>query len=115
MFQLFNLSIIAAPFNKLMGNTRMKVTTSSYAAEYVGAFFFILTIFVSGGNPLVIGGALALVIYLVASVSGGHINPAVSFAMMLNQSINTTEFVGYVVAQLAGGASAYYAYKALKL
>ena len=92
----------------------MKVTTSSYAAEYVGAFFFILSIFVSGGNPLIIGGALALVIFLIAGVSGGHVNPAVSLAMMLNNSINTTEFAGYVVAQLAGGASAYYAYKALK-
>jgi len=92
----------------------MKVSPSSYAAEYVGTFFFILSIFLSGGNALIIGGALALVIFLIASVSGGHVNPAVSFAMMLNNSINMTEFAGYVVAQLAGGASAYYAYKALK-
>ena len=92
----------------------MKVTPSSYAAEYVGAFFFILAIFMSGGNALIIGGALALVIFLIAGISGGHVNPAVSLAMMLNNSINTTEFAGYVVAQLAGGASAYYAYKALK-
>jgi len=92
----------------------MKVTPSSYAAEYVGAFFFILSIFMSGGNALIIGGALALVIFLIATVSGGHVNPAVSLAMMLNNSINTTEFLGYVVAQFAGGASAYYAYKALK-
>jgi aquaporin Z len=68
----------------------------------------------SGGNALIIGGALALVIFMIAGVSGGHVNPAVSLAMMLNNSINTTEFAGYVVAQLAGGASAYYAYKALK-
>jgi aquaporin Z len=92
----------------------MKVTTTSYAAEYVGAFFFILSIFVSGGNPLVIGAALALVIFLIAGVSGGHVNPAVSLAMMLNKSINTMEFVGYAAAQLAGGASAYYAFKMLK-
>jgi len=92
----------------------MKVTVTSYAAEYVGAFFFILSIFVSGGNPLIIGGALALVIYMIAGVSGGHVNPAVSLAMMLNQSINVPELVGYAAAQLAGGASAYYAYRALR-
>jgi aquaporin Z len=114
MFQLCNLSITAHPFNNLASITRMKVTPSSYAAEYVGAFFFILSIFVSGGNPLVIGGALALVIFLIAGVSGGHVNPAVSLAMMMNNSINTVEFAGYVAAQLAGGASAYYAYRALK-
>jgi len=42
------------------------------------------------------------------------VNPAVSLAMMMNNSINTVEFAGYVAAQLAGGASAYYAYRALK-
>ena len=40
----------------------MRVTATSYFAEYVGTFFFILAIFVSMGNPLVIGAALALVI-----------------------------------------------------
>jgi hypothetical protein len=34
--------------------------------------------------------------------------------MTLNGSINSTELLGYVVAQLAGGASAFYAYKALQ-
>ena len=50
----------------------MRVTATSYFAEYIGAFFFILAIFVSMGNPLVIGAALALVIYLTADVSGGR-------------------------------------------
>ena len=92
----------------------MRVTTTSYIAEYLGAFFFILCIIASGGNPLIIGGSLALVIYLIGALSGGHINPAVSLAMTLNGSINSTELMGYVVAQLAGGASAFYAYKALQ-
>ena len=91
----------------------MRVTTTSYVAEYFGAFFFILGIIASGGNPLVVGGSLALVVYLIASISGGHVNPAVSLAMTLNGSISSTEMLGYVVAQLAGGASAFYAYKAL--
>jgi glycerol uptake facilitator-like aquaporin len=92
----------------------MRVTPTSYFAEYVGAFFFILAIFVSMGNPLVIGGALALVIYLIADVSGGHVNPAVSVAMTLNGGIKPMELLGYAAAQVAGGASAYYAFKALK-
>ena len=92
----------------------MRVTSTSYFAEYVGAFFFILTIFVSMGNPLVIGGALALVIYLTADVSGGHVNPAVSVATLLDGAIKPMELLGYVVAQIAGGASAFYAYRALR-
>lgn len=85
-----------------------------YLAEYLGAFFFILAIFSSGGNPLVIGGALALVIFLIGSISGGHVNPAVSFAMFLKNDISMNKFLGYVVAQLLGGASAYYTFRMTK-
>jgi aquaporin Z len=85
-----------------------------YLAEYLGAFFFILAIFSSGGNPLVIGGALALVIFLVGSISGGHINPSVSVAMFLNRDISMNKLIGYIVAQVLGGASAYYTYRMAK-
>jgi aquaporin Z len=92
----------------------MKITFASYVAEYIGAFFFILAIFASGGNPLIIGAALALVIFLIASISGGHVNPAVSLAMYMNGALKPTDLFSYVFAQLLGGASAYYAYKMVK-
>lgn len=92
----------------------MKITFASYIAEYIGAFFFILALFASGGNPLIIGAALALVIFLVASISGGHVNPAVSLAMYMNGALKPMELFSYVFAQLLGGASAYYAYKMVK-
>lgn len=85
-----------------------------YLAEYLGAFFFILAIFSSGGNPLIIGGALALAVFLIGGISGGHLNPAVSLAMFMNNSLSMEKFVGYVVAQLLGGASAYYTYRMAK-
>jgi glycerol uptake facilitator-like aquaporin len=92
----------------------MKVTTRSYLAEYVGSFFFILSIFASGGNPLVIGAALAVAIFFVGSVSGGHLNPAVSLSMHMNGSLKPLELFSYVFAQLLGGVSAYYAYRLTK-
>ena len=85
-----------------------------YLAEYIGAFFFILAIFSSGGNPLIIGAALALVIYLIGSISGGHVNPAVSLAMMMDHKISRSTMFGYVAAQVLGGLSAYYAYQMTK-
>ena len=87
------------------------MNTSAYIAEYVGTFFFILTIFASGGNPLVIGAGLAIAVFLIASISGGHVNPAVSLAMFMNGSLKPFDLFSYVFAQLLGGVSAYYAYK----
>jgi len=91
----------------------MHITSASYLAEYLGSFFFILAIFCSGGNPLIIGGALALVIFLIGKISGGHVNPAVSLSMFLKKELNATEMGSYMAAQLLGGASAFYASKML--
>jgi aquaporin Z len=85
-----------------------------YLAEYLGTFFFVLAIFSSGGNPLIIGGALALVIYLTAPISSGNINPAVSLGMYLNHKLSMEKFIGYIVAQFLGGASAYYTFRMAK-
>jgi aquaporin Z len=91
----------------------MKVSFISYLAEYIGTFFFILTIFASGGNPLIIGAGLALVILLVSSISGGYVNPAVSLAMYMDGTLRPMELFSYVFAQLLGGVSAYYAYRSV--
>ena len=85
-----------------------------YVAEYLGSFFFILAIFASGGNPLIIGGALAIVVYLIGGISGANVNPAVSFSMYLKNDLSFNKYVGYVIAQLLGGASAYYTYRLTK-
>ncbi len=89
----------------------MKITGVSYIAEFIGTFFFILSIFASGGNPLIVGGSLALVVFLISSVSGGHVNPAVSLANYMNGSLRPVDLFSYVFAQLLGGTGAYFAYK----
>ena len=91
----------------------MQITGASYVAEFIGAFFFILAIFSSGGNPVVVGASLAVIVFLTAALSGGHINPAVSFAMFLNGSLTVSEMLGYAASQIIGGAGAYYAYTSI--
>ena len=91
----------------------MRVTSASYLAEYAGAFLLVLSIFMSGGNPLVIGGALALIVYLIGGLSGANVNPAVSFAMFHDGSITSGQLIGYAFAQLLGCFSAFYAYRNL--
>jgi glycerol uptake facilitator-like aquaporin len=82
-----------------------------FLGEYFGTFFFILAILSSGGNPLIIGGALAFVIYMLQGTTKGHVNPAVSFTSYLNNKITLSDFAYSVASQLLGGASALYAYK----
>jgi aquaporin TIP/aquaporin related protein len=90
----------------------MRVSLSSYFAELVGTFFFILSILASAGNPYIIGAALALVVLLIGGISGGHVNPAVSFTMFMKGSLSSMELMYYVIAQLAGGLGALYAFRA---
>jgi len=92
----------------------MNNSFASYIAEYIGAFFFILAVFSSHGNPAIIGGALALVVFLIGRHSGSHVNPAISLAFWMDSKLNSSTFAGYVAAQLLGGVSAYYAYKLTK-
>lgn len=89
----------------------MRITSLSYLAEYLATFLFVLVILVSHGHPVIVGAALGLVVFLTTSMSGGHLNPAVSVAMWLHQKLQTSELMAYIAAQIMGGASAYYAYK----
>ena len=81
-------------------------------AEFFGTFLLLMSIFVTG-NAFVIGGTLALVVLLLGGVSGAHVNPAVSVAMLFKGAISSTELVTYTLAQCAGAAAAWYAYKTL--
>jgi aquaporin Z len=81
-------------------------------AEFLGTFLLVMAV-LSTGNALVIGGTLGLLVLLLGGVSGAHVNPAVSVAMLLKGSISTMEFVTFTVSQCAGAAAAWYAYQVL--
>ena len=84
-----------------------------YLVELLSTFLLVLVVLASGGNALMIGATLALLILLAGKVSGAHINPAISLAMLLQGSMTAMEFISYVTSQMAGGAAAYYAYRAV--
>jgi len=81
------------------------------AAEFLGTFLLVLSVFASGGNAYVVGATLAVIIILTGKVSGGHVNPAISMAMYVKGAISFKELLGYVVSQLAGGVASLYAYR----
>jgi aquaporin Z len=85
-----------------------------YAAEFLGTF--VLT-FMGCGSAMFLGcdptgGHLAVALafglsivamaYVIGGVSGCHINPAVSLAMLLDKRLSSIEFINYFVSQVFG-------------
>ena len=83
-----------------------------FVAEFLGTFILVITIFTTG-QAIPIGAALAVAIYITASISGGHLNPAVSASMLSSGAITTKAFLIYVGAQILGAIAAYLVYKRL--
>jgi glycerol uptake facilitator-like aquaporin len=82
----------------------------NYLVEFLGTLFFIYVILATG-NPLAIGAALALTILLTSSISGGHINPAVTITMAAAGKLPSVEVIPYCLSQIFGGLVAYEIYK----
>jgi aquaporin Z len=89
------------------------MNANKYIAEFLGAIFFVYVILATG-NALMIGAALTLVILVTGPISGGHINPAVSFAMVSAGQLDVYQFIPYAAAQILGGLVALEIYRRYK-
>jgi aquaporin Z len=76
-----------------------------YITEFIGTFFLVLTIALSG-EPLAIGAALMVMVFAGGHVSGAHYNPAVTLAVLLRGRITLNEALIYMGSQLIGAAVA---------
>ena len=73
--------------------------------EFIGTFFLVLTIGLSG-NALAIGAVLMAMVYMGGHVSGAHYNPAVTLAVWIRQKIDARVALSYIISQLLGGLAA---------
>ena len=93
--------------------------TKKLLAGLVGTFTFFLIGFMAilsekafspGGSLVVIafgfGLGLFVAIQIFGAVSGGHFNPAVTVAAVLDKRLDAMTGVGYVASQLIGGIAA---------
>ncbi len=78
---------------------------TKFVAEFIGSFVF-LGVILATGEAIPIGLALAVVIFLIGRVSGGHVNPAVSAMFYARGDMNASQFGSYVVAQVLGALCA---------
>lgn len=84
-------------------------------AEFIGTFVLVLfgtgTAVLGGGIEgigtlgiaMAFGLSIVAMAYSIGTISGCHVNPAVSIAMFVNKRMNAMELVYYVVAQILGG------------
>ena len=107
-----------------------------YFAEFIGTFSLVLfgcgAAVVSGktipdavlagapagigvlGIALAFGLAVVVMCYAIGPISGCHINPAITIAMLVAGKISAKDSFGYIIAQLAGavlGAGVLYAFQ----
>lgn len=83
-----------------------------YVAEFIGTFVLVLfgcgAAVIAGDNLGFLGIALAFglsivaMAYVIGPISGCHINPAVSLAMLIQGRLSGKDFVLYIVSQVAG-------------
>jgi len=92
--------------------------SKKYFAEFIGTFVLVFmgcgsAVFLGcapdGGHlavALAFGLSIVAMAYVIGNISGCHINPAVSLAMLLRKKLSVADFCGYVIAQIAGSVVA---------
>lgn len=77
----------------------------TYVTEFIGTFFLVLAICLTGGNylaPIAIGAMLTVMVYMGGPISGAHYNPAVTLAVFIRKKISLKDGLIYMVFQVLG-------------
>ncbi len=104
---------------ELVAKKGATVETRKLLAEFLGSLALLLVVVGSGimgeklasgniaiallANSLATGAGLYVLITILGPVSGAHFNPAVSTYKKWRKEISTSTWLGFMVAQLAGG------------
>lgn len=77
-----------------------------YVAEFLGTMI-LTTVAIVSPNPFIVGITLLLIVYILGGISGAHVNPLITIALMSFKKIKTLDGVYYIIAQILGGLAAF--------
>ncbi len=93
----------------------LKKCTAEFIGTFVLVFFACGTAAVVGCSAengtgylltaLAFGLVIVAMAYSIGNISGCHINPAVSIAMLVSGKLSAKDFIGYLIAQFAGATA----------
>ncbi|KAG6716661.1 hypothetical protein I3842_04G060000 [Carya illinoinensis] len=113
-------TVLAARFEQSVTANALR----SYLAEFISTFFFVFSVLGSATSSrklmpdaasdpsslvaIAIANALALssVVYIAANISGGHLNPAITFGMAVGGHISVPTALFYWVSQMLASVMA---------
>jgi glycerol uptake facilitator-like aquaporin len=85
-------------------------------AEFLGTFIFISIILNTSDlgkyQPIAIGIGLIASLLFVGTISGGHLNPAITIMKLFGEkTIKSDQAILHITAQVLGGLTAWFVYK----
>jgi aquaporin Z len=90
--------------------------TTKYAAELIGTFVLVFigssSVIFAGhaigflGIAFAFGLSVLVMVYAIGPISGCHINPAITIAMLVAGKISVKDTIGYIIAQVLGAVIA---------
>lgn len=91
---LFSSPLSRAPF------------VGALVAEFIGTFLLATAVIAGQNQPIIVLFAIAGIVLLVGTLSGAHLNPAMTLGAWVTRKITGLRAIGYVVAQFLGALAA---------
>lgn len=76
-------------------------------AEFIGTFMLAAVMIAGQGQPIILLFGIAGIVLLIGTLSGAHINPAITIAAWITRRITGLRALGYIVAQFLGAGLAF--------
>eukprot|EP00884_Botryococcus_braunii_P017338 jgi/Botrbrau1/4288/Bobra.0390s0028.1 len=90
------------PWSATMCAARPEGLVLAVLSEFLGTAFLQVISALTASNPLASGLAYSGLVYGTINLSGGHLNPAITLAVLLTGHFNVLTGVAYIIAQILG-------------